>query len=95
LSEAEVIDAPMAKEQTAPNLARVVGAGFMSNLGAMLSKARDIYTATKPVVSAVKSALPAEGKMGKVKEALGAVGYGMAGAGRAGAGKKKLLERLM
>jgi hypothetical protein len=33
--------------------------------------------------------------MGKVKEALGAVGYGMAGAGRAGAGKKKLLERLM
>ena len=101
LSEAEVINAPMASEQTHTSLSRVVGGAFWSSLGSMLSKAKDIYTATKPVVSAVKGMLPEQGMMGKVKSGLSAVGYGATGAGRAGAGragagmKKKLEDRLM
>jgi hypothetical protein len=63
----------------------------------MLSKAVDIYTKTKPVVSAIKGALPE----GTVKNVLGKVGYGMAGAampagaGMAGAARKSLSARLM
>lgn len=97
LNEADIISAPMAPESSNQGLARVVGSGFFSNLGNMLSKARSIYTATKPVVSAIKGVLPE----GKVRDVLGAVGYGahgsMAGAGgSAGAGKKKMLSaRLM
>jgi len=99
LSESEVINAPMASEQTHSSLSRVIGGAFWSNLGSMLSRAKDIYTSTKPVVSAVKGLLPESGMMGKVKSGLSAVGYGATGAGRAGAGRagagRKLEDRLM
>jgi hypothetical protein len=94
LSESDVINAPMAAEQSQVGLARVVGGSFWSSLGSMMSKARDIYTATKPVVSAVKGILPDDGMLGKVKSGLNVVGYGRAGAGRAGAGRS-LENRLM
>jgi hypothetical protein len=91
LSEADIISAEPAAEGAREDLQRMVGAGFFSKLGSFLSKAKDIYAATKPAVSAIKGALPE----GKIKNALGAVGYGHAGAGHAGAGKKSLSARLM
>jgi hypothetical protein len=101
LSEADIISAEPVFEMTRDGLKRIVGNGFFSKLGSMLSKAVDIYTKTKPAVSAVKGMLPE----GKIKDVLGKVGYGMAGAGMlnishgaampAGAGKKSLSARLM
>jgi hypothetical protein len=101
LSEADIISAEPVAEMSRDGLKRVVGAGFFSSLGSILSKAKDIYSATKPAVSAIKGMLPE----GKVKSLLGNVGYGaagagmagagMAGAGMAGAGKKSLSARLM
>jgi hypothetical protein len=96
LTESDVINAPMAPEQTQGQLVHKVGGAFFSNLGSMLSKAIGAYQATKPIVSGIKNILPESGMSGKVKGALGAVGYGATGAGRAGAGsRKKLEERLM
>lgn len=92
LSEADIISAEPVLEMSRDGLKRVVGSGFFSNLGSMLSKAVDIYTKTKPIVSGIKGMLPE----GKIKGALNAVGYGMAGAAMpAGAGKKSLSARLM
>ena len=96
LSEADIISAEPVLEMSRDGLKRMVGTGFFSNLGSMLSKAVDIYTKTKPLVSGIKGALPE----GKVKDILGKVGYGaagagVAGAGIAGAGKKSLSARLM
>lgn len=104
LSEADIIGAPPAAEMTSEGISRIVGAGFFDRIGSFISKAKDIYTATKPVVSAVKGMLPEEGTMGKIKSGLSAVGYGRAGAGAAGAGmagagraggRKSLSDRLM
>jgi hypothetical protein len=100
LSEADIISAEPAAEGTREDLTRMVGSGFFSKLGSFLSKAKDIYSASKPAISAIKGMLPD----GKIKGALGAVGYGHAGAGmagaamgmgHAGAGKKSLSARLM
>ena len=92
LSEADIISAEPIMEMSRDGLNRMVGHGFFSKLGSLLSKGVDIYTKTKPVVSAIKGMLPE----GKVKDVLGKVGYGMAGAAMpAGAGKKSLSQRLM
>lgn len=100
LSEADIISAEPAPEGSRADLNRMVGSGFLSKLGSFLSKAKDIYTASKPAISQVKGMLPE----GKLKGALGAIGYGHAGAGmagaahgmgHAGAGKKSLSARLM
>jgi len=91
LSEADIISAEPAPEGGRADLDRIVGAGFFSKLGSFLTKARDIYSATKPAISAMKGALPD----GKMKDVLGKVGYGHAGAGAAGAGKKSLSARVM
>lgn len=99
LSEADILAAEPAPEVTHEGLERMVGHGFMDKLGSFLTKAKDIYTATKPAVSALRGALPE----GSVKSALGAVGYGRAGgggpAGGAGVapagGRKSLSARLM
>lgn len=102
LSEADIISAEPVLEMSRDGLHRMVGTGFFGTLGSMLSKAVDIYTKTKPLVSGIKGVLPE----GKVKDILGKVGYGhvagagaagagVAGAGAAGAGKKSLSARLM
>jgi hypothetical protein len=91
LSEQDIISAPLAGTATKEQLHRVVGGqGFLSSLGNILSKAKDVYHATKPAVSAVKGMMPE----GKVKDALGAVGYGASGGGPSG-GRKMLSQRLM
>jgi hypothetical protein len=90
LSEADIISAPPADEMTVDGMKRVVGAGFLDRLGSFFTKARDVYKATKPAVSAFKGALPE----GAVKSALGAVGYGASGGAKSG-GRKSLAERLM
>lgn len=96
LSEADIISAEPVMEMSRDGLNRMVGTGFFSNLGSMLSKAVDIYTKTKPMVSGLKGILPESGALGKVKGALQSVGYGVAGASMpSGAGKKSLSQRLM
>jgi hypothetical protein len=99
LDERSVLEAPvLPSATTAGSLSRMVGAGFFDKLGSVLSKAKEIYSATKPLVSGVKGMLPE----GKIKSALGAVGYGatgagMAGSAMAGAGKHRrgVASRLM
>lgn len=92
LSEADVISAEPAGVVDSESAHRMVGHGFFSKLGSMLSKGVEIYKKTKPIVSGIKGMLPE----GKVKDVLGAVGYGAAGAGMSGAGNKKSLSaRLM
>jgi len=84
LSEQDIISAPLAPQGTRDMLQRYVGgAGMFGSLANVLSKAKDVYHATKPGVSAVKNMMPDTGTMGKVKSALGAVGYGT-GAGTGG-----------
>jgi len=90
LSEQDIISAPLAPHGTRDMLSRYVGgAGMFSNLANVLSKAKDVYNATKPGVSAIKNMLGDSGTMGKIKGALGAVGYGTGagtGAGMDGMG---------
>ena len=84
LSEQDIISAPLAPMATRDQLQRYVGGAF--NFANMLSKAKDIYQATKPALSMAKGFLPDEGMLGKVKSGMSAVGYGAAGAGSSGAG---------
>lgn len=97
LSEQDIISAPVASAQTHEGLRRLVGGkisfGSMANV---FNKAKEIYHQTKPVVSAIKNALPGEGYAGKAKSALGAVGYGHEEGMGTGAGRRKgLSARLM
>ena len=84
---------------TRAGMGRLVGAGAFSSLSNVMSRAKQLYEQTKPVVSAVRGALPNEGMAGKVKGALGAVGYGGAVGGAVGgmsAGARRgLSARLM
>ena len=77
LSEQDIISAPVASAQTHEGLKRLVGGkisfGSMANV---FNKAKEIYEKTKPIVSAMKNALPDSGYAGKARGALGAVGYG-------------------
>ena len=97
LSEQDIISAPMAP-MGSPQLERLVGGFSFSSLANVLSKAKSVYERTKPVISAIKGALPEEGMAGKVRGALGAVGYGSVGvsAGAMSGGRKhrSLAERL-
>jgi hypothetical protein len=92
LSEQDIISAPVASAQTHEGLKRLVGGKIsFGSLANVYNKAKSIYDQTKPVVSAIKNALPGEGMMGKAKSALGAVGYGT-GSGKQ---RKGLSARLM
>ncbi len=100
LSEQDIISAPLAPMGTRDQMSRYVGSGGMfSSLANILSKAKDIYHATKPAISAVKGCLPDSGVLGKVKGAMGSVGYGMSGgdaSGGASGGRRRGMEaRLM
>jgi hypothetical protein len=94
LSEQDIISAPLAP-MGSPQLERMVGGFSFSSLANVLSKAKSIYERTKPVISAIKGALPEEGMAGKVRGALGAVGYGVAGGAMSGGRRRTLKERLM
>jgi hypothetical protein len=94
LSEQDIISAPLAPMGVRAELDRMVGGFSFSALGNILSKARDIYSSTKPLVSAVKGLLPESGFLGSVKSGLNTVGYGGASGGASG-GKKSLASRLM
>ena len=96
LSEQDIISAPLAPMGVRSELDRMVGGFSFSALGNILSKAKDIYSSTKPLVSAVKGLLPDSGFLGSVKSGLNTVGYGTGGAsGGASGGKKSLASRLM
>jgi len=96
LSEQDIISAPVAPMGTRSSLERMVGGLSFGSLGNILTKAKDIYSATKPIVSAAKNSglLP-----GGVSDLMGKVGYGASGGGGSGGGrsggKKSLAERLM
>jgi len=92
LSEQDIISAPLAPMGVRSELDRMVGGFSFSALGNILSKAKDIYSSTKPLVSAVKGLLPESGFLGKVKSGLDTVGYGTGGGT---GGKKSLASRLM
>jgi hypothetical protein len=101
LSESDIISAEPAPEVTHEGLSRMVGHGFMDKLGSFLTKAKDVYAATKPALSGLKGLLPESGLLGNVKSGMSAVGYGRAGGGPAGGaggpagGRKTLSARLM
>jgi len=97
LSEQDIISAPLAPMGVRSELDRMVGGFSFSALGNILSKAKDIYASTKPIVSAVKGFLPESGFLGKVKSGLDTVGYGTGGQMGCGTGgrKKSLASRLM
>jgi len=95
LSEQDIISAPMAACQTHSGLHRLVGGFSFNSLANAFSKAKEIYHATKPAVSAIKNMLPE----GSIKNAMGTVGYGT-GAGSDGVlggpkGRRGLSARLM
>jgi len=88
LSEQDIISAPLAPMGTRADLERLVGAGMFGRLANVLSKARDVYQATKPYHGAMMDA---------GKAAMGAMsGSAMSGAAMTGGAKKgKLSARLM
>lgn len=92
LSEQDIISAPLAPMGVRCELNRMVGGFSFASLGNILSKARDIYQQTKPLVSAVSGMLPDSGILGKVKSGAQALGYGT---GAGSGGKKSLASRLM
>ena len=99
LSEQDIISAPLAPQGTRDMLQRYVGGGgFMSSMANVLSKAKDIYHQTKPVVSAIKGMLPESGTMGAIKRGMSAIGYGDSSGGGAPSGgrhRRGLEARLM
>lgn len=92
LSEQDILSAPLAPMAVRCELNRMVGGFSFGALGNILSKARDIYNQTKPLVSAVTGLLPEAGMLGKIKSGAQAVGYGTGGGT---GGKKSLASRLM
>jgi len=90
LSEQDIISAPLAPQGTRDMLSRYVGgAGMFGSLANILSKAKDVYQQTKPLVSAAKGLLPESGMLGNLRSGLNAVGYGTGagtGAGMDGMG---------
>ena len=87
LSEQDIISAPVSSAGTEAGLARMVGGRIsFGSLANAFNKAKDIYEKTKPMLSEAKKLLPE----GKIKDVMGAVGYGT-GAGT-GAGKRRGLS---
>jgi hypothetical protein len=99
LSEQDIISAPLAPQGTRDMLSRYVGgAGMFGSLANILSKAKDVYQQTKPLVSAAKGLLPESGMLGNLRSGLNAVGYGTGGDGTGGGtgGRRRgLSARLM
>ena len=87
LSEQDIISAPLAPMGTRDQLDRMVGAGMFGRLANVLSKAKDVYSATKPY----------HGAMGEAgKAAMGAMkGEGATGGAMSGGRRGKMSARLM
>lgn len=94
LSEQDIISAPLAPMGVRAELDRIVGGFSFSSLANILSKARDVYQQTKPLLSAAKGLLPSDGMLGSLKSGMEQVGYGT-GAGTGGRKHKSLASRLM
>lgn len=100
LSEQDIISAPVAP-MGSPALERMVGGFSFGSLANVISKAKRIYESTKPIASAIASALPEEGKLGMVKRGMKMAGYGTSGLSSGGLasggrrGHRSLEERLM
>jgi hypothetical protein len=97
LSEQDIISAPVAP-MGSPALERMVGGFSFGSLANIISKAKRVYEQTKPIASAIASALPEEGKLGMVKRGMKAVGYGLASGGLQSGGRRghrSLEDRLM
>ena len=83
LTESDVINAPVVSDPMGKQkLQRLIGGGIFDSLSNMVSKASNIYNATKPYVQAVKGLLPEDSK---IRSGLHAVGYGK---------KKSMSDRL-
>jgi len=101
LSEADIISAPPAGN--AEGMRRLVGHGFLSNLGSAFTKAKEIfnkgkeiYEKTKPYVSQVKNMLPDSGVLGAIKSGATQLGYGASGGAMSGGrSRRSLASRLM
>ena len=87
LSEQDIISAPMAPAGLRASLGRMVGGLSFGSLANVLSKAKDIYEASKPVGSMVKKGLEIAG--------YGGTGAGTGAGAGAGRSKKGLMARLM
>jgi hypothetical protein len=103
LTEADVVDSPVAPENDSAQLRRLVGGSFLSSLGNILTKGIDIARKVAPVASAIKPLLPDSGMLGHVKSGMtsiglgrtgGAVGMGVTGGAKTG-GRAGLSARLM
>jgi len=101
LSEADIISAPPAGN--VEGMRRLVGHGFLSNLGSAFTKAKEIfnkgkeiYEKTKPYVSQVKNMLPDSGVLGAIKSGATQLGYGASGGAMSGGrSRRSLASRLM
>lgn len=92
LSEQDIIDAPRAGVVARNELNRMVGGLSLKSLGNVLSTARNVYEATKPLQGILKQGLDVASN---VAGALGSGTGGGAGGGRTGGRKKQLESRLM
>jgi hypothetical protein len=81
--KAESLETPI----TDIELERNIGAGWLSKIGNLVSRAHKIYKATKPTISAIKGVLPES--LGSVKDAMSSVGYG-----KLSGGKKSRVKRM-
>ena len=94
LSEQDIISAPLAPMGTRDQLDRVVGAGLMSKLGNVLSKAKAVYDATAPHHGAIKEAAHSAMRAlsgGDMAAAGLSGGRGMASGGKKGGLSKRLM----
>jgi len=90
LSEQDIINAPVAPEGTRTGLERSVGGISFGSLGNILSRAKKVYEASKPAISAVRSAVDAAPG---IMSAVSGSGTGAGTGGRRGA--RGLAARLL
>lgn len=85
LSEQDILSAPMAPEGTKTVLERSVGGLSFGSLGNILSRAKRVYDASKPAISAVRQAV----------DSAPAIMNAVKGQGTGAGGRKSLASRLM
>lgn len=97
LSEQDIINAPAAGMMARSQLHRMVGGQSFKSLGNVLSVAKDVYNATKPLLpEAVQRGVSvARDVAGDVGRALGSLGSGTGGGRTGGKKGKKSLEHLL